>query len=100
MSEEMILDRLRFVARMPERQDLSSAVEAMLISAKVYQPHKCLLTACSTEAEECARWRFIGGIKGAAGRSIEAAQAVVEKHLLKGFGIKADWQAINRPRRA
>lgn len=99
MSEVMILDRLRFVAHMPGRQDLADAVESMLASSKVYNPRKCLLTACSTEAEEEARWRFMHGIQGCAGRSITAAQNVVGKHLEKGFGIKADWSAIHQARR-
>ena len=94
MSEEMILDRIRYVAGLPDRQDLASAVETMLNAAKVYEPRRCLLTACSTEAEEEARWRFMRGIKGSAARSIDIAQRVVGERLTKAFGVKADWQAI------
>lgn len=98
-TDDRIADRIRFVARRPERADMASLMEAKLKSARVYEPRKCLLTACSTPAEEEGRWRFLGSVKGASEMCIKAAQAVVGKQLREGFGIEADWDVIQRPAR-
>lgn len=97
MNDEAIKDRIRFVVGMPERTDLAGMVEHSLANAKVYNPSNCLRSACSTEAEEERAWKILRDVRGASARSIEAARKVVEKQLVEKFGIKPDWDRINRP---
>lgn len=96
MRDQIIKDRIKFVAGMPNRDDLPGMLEQSLATSKVYNPSNCLRSACSTEAEEEASWVFMHVLKGCAPRCIEVARKVVGKQLEERFGIKADWDAIRK----